>query len=191
MKKIVCAALAAVLCPLAASAGEISYTYLEGGVARVQQDAPPGFSDPRFDGAYLRGSVELGGGFYAFGEHARTELRNDFGFDVDLKRSQVGAGYAHGLNDRVDLTAELGYLGESLDWFDDDAGRASLGLRSQLGSRMEGWAKANYTDGDSFNGDVSATVGALYRFTPTWGLTGEAELNEHVDRVTLGIRANF
>jgi hypothetical protein len=191
MKKTLCAALVAVLSPLAASAGEISYTYVEGGVARVEFDAPPGFSDVRFDGGYLRGSVELGRGFYAFGEHARTEYETDSGFDFDMEQSLLGAGYAHGLNDRMDLITEVGYVDQDDGWWSQDGARASLGLRSQLGSRMEGWAKANYTDLEVSDGDISGTVGAMYKFNPTWGLTGEAELNEDANRVTLGIRASF
>jgi hypothetical protein len=177
--------------PFAASAAEISYTYVEGGATRSQQDAPPGYSDPRFDGAYLRGSVELGRGFYGFGEYARTELRDDFGLDLDGEHAQLGVGYAHGLNDRVDLVSEVSYLERDGLWWGQDGARASLGLRSQLGSRVEGWAKANYTDQQVSDGDLSATLGAMYKFNPTWGLTGEAELNELEDRISLGIRASF
>ena len=50
MNKTFFAAIVAALCPLAASAGEISYTYVEGGASRIQSDAPPGFNDMRVDG---------------------------------------------------------------------------------------------------------------------------------------------
>lgn len=189
MNKTFFAALAAALCPLAASAGEISYTYVEGGVTRVEQEAPPGYGDPRADGAYLRGSLEFGRGFYGFGEYARTELRG-FG-DVDFEQSQLGVGYAHGLSDRVDLVTEASYLDRDDTWWGQKGARASLGLRSQLGSRMEGWAKANYTDTQFSDRDLSASVGAMYKLNSTWGVTGEAELDEFDDRLSIGLRASF
>lgn len=191
MKKTLCAALVAVLSPVASMAGEISHTYVEAGAGRAVQDAPVGYSDARFDGAYLRGSVEVGRGVYGFGEYARSELRDDFGVDADLRRAQLGIGYARGVSDSTDVIVEGGYYGEDLEGWRRDGARGSVGLRTQFGSRVEGWAKGSYTDAGDYDGDLSAQVGALYRLNPTWGLTGEVDANEDANRYTLGVRASF
>lgn len=186
------AALAAALSPFAVSAGEISHTHVEAGVGRLRFDAPPGFRNSEFDGGYVRGSFELGRGFYAFGAHHRGELSDNFGFDIDQEETQVGIGYAHGMSATTDLVTELGYLGRGMGpGWDFDGTRASLGLRSQFGDRVEGWAKASYTDGHRADGDLSAQVGGLFRLTNTWGITGEVDADETANRYTLGVRASF
>lgn len=190
MKVHLIAALVAALSPLASAAGEVSHTYVEAGVGRTDFDVPAGFGEYAFDGGYLRGSLELGRGFYGFGAYARGRLDGDWGH-VDLDESQLGAGYAHALSDTTDLISELGYVGREFNDMRVDGLRGSVGVRGMLGARVEGWAKANYTDGGDFDGDLSAQAGALYRLTPRWGLTGEVEANEDANRYTLGVRASF
>lgn len=192
MKRLsVFAAIAAVLCPLAAPAAELSHTWVEAGVARQTFDVPSGLGgDIDVDGGYLRGEVELGRNLYGFGSHTRGTY-DEFGADLDLSETQLGIGYAHAVGDSTELLGEVGYLGRHGDIPDFDGGRVSAGVRTQFGDRVEGWAKASYTDGDYFDGDVSAQVGALVKLTPTWGVTGEVEAHEDANRYTLGVRASF
>ena len=56
---------------------------------------------------------------------------------------------------------------------------------------FEGWLKANYTDGDAYEGEFSATVGAQFKFNQTWGIVGEAEFGDSSSQYIVGVRASF
>lgn len=192
MKRLsVFAAIAAVLCPLTAPAAELGHTWVEAGVGRQTFDFPSSLGDDvDFDGGYVRGEVELSRNLYGFGGYSRGTYDDVLG-DVELSETRLGLGYAHAVSESTELLGEIGYLGRHGDIPDMDGGRISAGVRTQFGERVEGWARANYTDGDFFDGDVSAQVGALVKLTPTWGLTGEVEAHEDTHRYTLGLRASF
>ena len=51
--------------------------------------------------------------------------------------------------------------------------------------------QANYTDGSDFDGDFSGTIGAQYKFTQTWGMTGEVEFADGGETYLVGLRASF
>jgi hypothetical protein len=45
----------------------------------------------------------------------------------------------------------------------------------------QGLRKANYYDGNDFDGTWTGTVGAEYRFNPTWSVTAEVEHGDRID----------
>jgi hypothetical protein len=192
MKKVlVSAALAMALCPLAASAGDLSHTWVEAGASRLSFDMPSAMGyDFDFDGGYIRGSFAINENVYGFGGYARG-TNDTYGFDLDLSEMQAGIGYAHGLNERTELVTELGYFGSDMNGSEYNGARLSAGLRGQLGSRVEAWAKASYTDGNFQDGNVAAQVGGMLKLTPNWGITGEVDANQDANRYMLGVRASF
>lgn len=193
MKKQLALALALAVAPFAASAGELSYSYVEGGYARVNVDAG-GFGDFDFDGVQLRGSAAVADNVYLFGGYGSV-TNDDYGVDFDFTELQLGVGYRHELSIRADFIAEVGYLRQELeaqgDSIDAAGGRVSVGFRGALSDNFEGLVKASYTDGGDFDGDFSVTAGALVKFNPTWGLVGEIEAGEDVTKYLLGVRASF
>ena len=194
--------------PLAASAAPLSYTFVEGGYSKVHVDAND-LDSAEADGAYLRGSYDLGGGIYALASVARVSDSEDLGggyrLDVDLTGQELGLGYHQSMSDRVDFIAELAWVREKIDAeipgvdsVSDQAtgGRGAVGLRGAFTENLEGLLKANYYDGNDFDGTWTATVGAEYRFTPTWGVSAEVEHGDLIDdesttRYTIGVRASF
>ena len=46
-------------------------------------------------------------------------------------------------------------------------------------------------DGSDFTGDFSGTVGMQYKFSQTWGITGEAEFGDNGESYLVGLRASF
>jgi len=199
MKKHLVLALALAATPFAASAGELSYNYIEGGYARANVDVD-GVGDLDFDGFQLRGSAELGESFHLFGGYALT--RNDeAGVDVDFSEAQVGFGYHMDIAEHTDFLAEIAYLRQEIDAddfgsADATGGRVSLGLRGNFNDNFEGYVKASYNDGGDFDGSFSGLVGAQVKFNQTWGIVGEieaGELGEGVDatKYMIGLRASF
>ncbi len=181
MKRSLLALALVALVPFAAQADDkLSYTYVEADYLNVDGDA---------DGFGLRGSVEFGdSGMYGFGGYNKVEVDD---FDIDVDNYELGLGYAHDLSANTDLLSEVAYLNSDADGFDVDGWRASVGLRGSFTPDFEGLAKLNYVDGDQFDGDFSATLGAQYKFTPMWGLTGEVEVADNAEAYLVGVRASF
>jgi hypothetical protein len=191
--------------PLAASANETSYTYVEGGYARLNIDDSE-TSNPGLDGGYLRGSFAVGEQVHLFGGYGHVS--NDFnieGADVELtvKQAEFGVGYHMPFTERVDFTADIAYLRQEIeaeasfggvrasDEATSNGGRATLGLRGKPSARTEAWIKAGYIDGGDFEGDFVGTLGGQIKFNQTWGIVGEVELIEDSTQYLVGIRASF
>jgi hypothetical protein len=202
--------LAATSCAAAAEEGGLSYSYVEAGVAQSRVELPSlggdvSVDDVRANGGYLQGSVALGDAFHLFGAYRQGDddvavrYRNvKLGeAEFDLKQYEIGFGYHHTLSERVDWTGELSYVGTDVevdrggDFDRADDFRVSVGLRGNLASHFEGWAKINYTDGDAYDSEASATLGALVKFNQTWGIVGEAEFGSENRQFNLGVRASF
>ncbi|HLS83073.1 MAG TPA: diffusible signal factor-reguated Ax21 family protein [Arenimonas sp.] len=182
MKRSLIALSLAALLPLAAQADDkLSYTYVEADYVNIDNDA---------DGFGLRGSFEFGdSGFYGFG--AYNWIETDVG-SVDIDASELGFGYAHGLGENLDLIGEAAWQNVDVDGFGDaDGYRASVGLRGSISPKFEGLIKANYIDGDDVDGDFTGTIGAQYKFTRTWGITGEIEFGDDAETYLIGVRASF
>lgn len=195
MKKQLALAIALAAASFGTLAGELSYTFVEGGYSRTNLDFDG--TDVDFDGFALRGSAALGQSFYALGGYSSAS-NDDFGTDIDLEQSQIGLGFHHPLSQgvRADFIAEVSYLNveAKVAGFseDDEAYRGSVGVRGLMAENFEGLIKANYSDaGDAQDGEFSGTVGAQFKFNPTWGIVGEVELGEDVTQYLIGVRASF
>ena len=195
MKKQLALAIALAAASFGSIDGELSYSWVDGGYSRTNLDFSG--TDVDFDGFALRSSAELGQSFYVLGGYLSAS-NDDFGTDIDLNQSQIGFGFHHRLSEgvRADFIAEVSYLNAEAEvgGFSDDeeAYRGSIGVRGQMAENFEGLIKLNYSDaGDAQDGDVSGTVGAQFKFNPTWGLVGEVELGDDVTQYLLGVRASF
>jgi outer membrane autotransporter protein len=188
MKKTLFAlALAAVL-PLSAHAAEpakgLSYTWLEGDYIDV--DGGNGWG--------LRGSYDFGAsGLYGFGSWSKLDAdENDFDIDVgDVDANEFGLGWHHPVADNTDLLVEAAYRNYDAEVYRIDGARVSVGARSAMNDKLEGFVKANYYDKSDFDGDLTGTLGAQYKFTDMWGVTGEAEFGNGDKAFMLGARASF
>ena len=192
MKKSLTLALLLAAAPLAASAGELSYTYVEADFNRTNVDLDT--VDFDFDGYALRGSFEFGkSSLYAFGGYAAS-TNDDLGIDIDLNESQLGLGYHHTVSDNADFLAEISYVNAEVKVAgfseDADAYRASIGFRGEIAENFEGQLKVNYTDGDG-SSEFAPSFGVQWKFNQTWGLVGDAELGSDTKRDLVGIRASF
>ena len=186
MKRSLIALSLAALLPLSAQADDkLSYTYVEGGYINIDADGGVGA-----DGFGVRGSFEFGdSGFYGFGHYNQVEIDD---INVDLDNTEIGLGYAHGISNNADLISELAWNNVDVDGAGSiDGYRASVGVRGSFSENFEGLIKANYLDGDNADGDFTATLGAQYKFTQTWGITGEVEFGDGGETYMIGLRASF
>lgn len=210
MKKQLALALALALAPFAAAADALSYTFVEGGYAKVHADDAD-LDNPEADGAFLRGSYDFGSGVNVFGGVSRVsedfDLGDGFTLDLDVTQYELGLGYHQSMSERVDFIAEAAYLRLDIDaevpQVPDasasdvaNGGRVTIGLRGAMSDALEGWVKANYYDGGDFEGAFSGTVGVQFKFNATWGIVGEIEhgelvLSDQDTKYLVGVRASF
>jgi hypothetical protein len=169
-------------------------------------------------GAYGRASVSIGDTLYVLGDYRQGKDTTHFGleggaqtlrgsFDADVEQGSIGLGGHYAITDSTDLIGEVAYVRTRVKLHDvrfegfrgfetttdataDDA-RVSFGVRSNLGTRGEGWVLANYVDGDAYDSDFGVTAGGQLKFNQTWGLVGEAIVGSTNKEYRAGIRASF
>lgn len=182
MKKTLLIALLAAALPMgSALASEKSYTFVEGGYAKVSGDA---------DGLYVRGNYAFGtSGVYLTGEYANVEVDNT---NFDVKNYELGLGYAYTLNNRFDLIGEVARARTSTDFGAANGYRGSIGTRFDITRNFEGLAQLNHYNGIDYVADNSATVKARYKFGTNWGVDGGVEFdNDNNEIYKIGVSASF
>lgn len=232
MKKISLLALALTAASFGASAYDLGYNHVEVGYQQGSQHTKGSFATPyggvsvsnlRPKGYYVDGSVELGESpFYVFGNYARgTDTFTAHAVDERLRfrsaqqRYELGLGYHYAINPRLNLLAESSYINfqDKLTWehltersHGNDL-RFAFGVDSMLTESLEGWAKLNYTKGDSMlkevrdvngnytghtsDGKIGTSLGMQYKFNSVWGVTGQADFASGANGYKVGVRASF
>jgi hypothetical protein len=215
MRKTLLLAAIVAAAPFAVSANDLSYTYVEGGYAKLHMDDSQ-FNDPEGDGGYIRGSFAIAEQVHLFGGFGRVSddftvnaldigagVDIDVNVDAEIRSAEFGIGYHMPFTERLDFTADLAYLRQEYkvtasiagvsdsDKVDAKGGRATLGLRGKPSPRTEAWIKAGYIDGGDFEGDFVGNLGGQIKFSKTWGLVGEVEVIEDSTRYLVGVRASF
>lgn len=209
MMKKIALALALAGTSFAATAGEMSYSYVEGGYVRTHID-----SLGNGDGFGVDGSVAVHKNIHVFGGYS-SQSASEYGIDVDLQHTRLGVGFNTSLNDRADFIARAAYERAEMDVdvpgfgsFDGNADGWSLesGFRGTLSvdGDIEGWLLAGYarldsaevenieldtagSDDDEFYG----RAGMLFKFNPTWGVVAEGRFANDANQVMVGLRASF
>lgn len=187
-----------------------AYTYIEAGAARMAVSMY-GFRE-HANGGYARASVALADNLYLFGGYdrvTRTLSDGSQSVKVAIEQGEIGLGASLALSPRVDFISELSAvrlgarLSARLDMLDGEkvsgrdhlsAAKWMLGARARPADNLELWAKAGYLrveDNWLIGNSMVESLGAQYRFTPVWGLVGEAEFYEGVRFYRLGVRASF
>lgn len=228
MKKAILVALALSATSLTAAAGEsqLSYNNVEFGYTQNKinthvngtiDGTRVSMSETRPKGYYLNGSVELGSSpFYVFGGYTRgtdtltTHINNQrLRPHVTDSQFNVGLGYYYAINPRMNLVAETSYLynrvsarleGASASDRADDL-RFAFGVDAMMTDKLEGWAKINYTKGDSTqyeelakdrsHGNLGTNLGMQFKFNQTWGIVGQANFGKGTSGYNIGVRASF
>ena len=201
-RSLIALGLLAIL-PVAASASDLSYNYVEGGYTRINGIGP------KVDGGAINGSIALGSRFHVFGGYESLEFPGQMAvigggttirsFDVDVDSWNLGFGYNHSLTQSTDLVARLGYRDSE---FDSPFGGSSVGLktyftevgaRSQLMPNLEGYLYTGYekTDGTGQSGDYYGRLGGQYNFNPSWGLVADARFGDGAEQYFIGPRFSF
>ncbi len=191
MKRILLAALATAILPLAAQAGDLSYSYLQGGYDYTNSDS--GHNSHGWGGT---GSVALGQNFQVFGGGSRVSHDH---LDAISNVWNLGGGFHTAISDRTDFVADVDYRQATLEGRSGDARAYSgeLGVRSALAPHFEGWAMAGYANshndnlGHNNSEKLFGKLGGQYKFDKNWGLVGVATVSHNGESYFVGPRFSF
>jgi Ax21 family sulfation-dependent quorum factor len=185
MKRILLAVLVTAALPLAAQAGDLSYSYLEGGYYATDIN-----NLPNAHGWGGAGSVAVGENFNLSGGWARQDFDHS---NVSFDDWHVGGGFHNPVNTTTDLVANAGYRNLSINGLSGDIKTYSgeVGVRSALAPQFEGWVLAGYEDGKNINGSFYGKLGGQYKIAKGWGLVGEAKFSKDINTYFVGPRFSF
>jgi Ax21 family sulfation-dependent quorum factor len=172
--------------PLAASAADLDYSYLEGGYVDF------GVSDgPDAEGWLIGGSAAITDHVHLYGSYLQADIDNSNIFEADVAR--FGVGWNTGISDNSDLVVRANYLdlGSNFPGADSDGYEAEVGVRSGFSERFETYAAAGYIDSGRGSGDLYGKLGAQYKFSPRWGVVADATLSDDANQYFVGPRLSF
>jgi len=186
-RTVLFAAIAAAFVPGVVLA-DMNYTNLE--VNYLDLEVGDGFT-VNGDGFELAGSFELNDQFHLYGSWQDQSL--DFG--IDGRTMELGAGWSHGFNDKLDFVGTLSYVDAELEAAGNTASDDGLaiggGIRSRLGESFEIDAGLKYVDFDESGSDTGLSLGARYYFNDSMALGASMDSNDNADTLRLGFRWEF
>lgn len=197
MKKLLMLGLLAA--PLAAFADGLSYNYLEGGYSKAtQRDGDE--NDRDADGYYGKASGKIAEQVYLYGDYRHYSTDKVAGSYAETDQANIGIGVRFPVAERLDLTvgggasfAQISPKGPSSSLFSDE---------DDTGYFVEGGARALLTPALEVNGGMRYTkvfdesettglVGAVFNFTPSFGVSGGYEFGDSTNAYLVGARLNF
>lgn len=186
MKRTAIALLAALAAaPIAANAGDLSYTWLEAGYLRAD---PDGFGAE--SGFGVRGSGAITDNLHVFGGFDRVSIDLPDG-DFDLDQFRLGLGYNTPISDNVDFVGRVAYERiDANDIADGNGFSVEAGVRGAISANFEGSAALRYTDIEDGD-DTQLVLGGQYKFNPTWGINAEVAVGSDGNTIFVGPRASF
>lgn len=152
---------------VAAPGQQMSYSYIEGGLSRVNIDPGSGFRTVNDTGFNFRGSAQFSQSVYGIGSWDRWEIGN---LDADLFK--LGLGFRAALSPNLDWFAEGSWTHIDIESFGTENGvRGDLGVRGIVNEWLQARAFGGYNaDGPEGNSFVFG-ADALITFTPTVGVS--------------------
>lgn len=176
-RSLIAIGLAAALPFAAANAAEgISYNFVEAGYAATDIDLDA-------DGFGINGSVAIHPNFHLFGAYSNQDIDHS---SADFDQWRIGVGYNHEISRNADLVTRIAYekfdagrnaLGYRID---PDGYSVEVGVRGAMLPNFEGHAFVGYEDYSSddlyeYEDDFYGRLGAVWKFTPNWGLSGDVK----------------
>jgi hypothetical protein len=185
--KVMLGSLMLAVAPLAATADDMSYSFVDAAYVSTDIDGV----GPSADGFAVRGSVGFAQNWFAVAEYGSQSVQG-----IDIEVIGVGFGGHYGLTEQLDLVGSLGYIEVNLDApgglnADDDGYTFDLGLRGRVTEGVELEGGARYTDLSEGGDDTSLFVGGRFHFNKTWAVGAEYQSGDDSSSILAYVRANF
>lgn len=191
MRKFVWA-IAALAGMASAHAGDLSYTYAEGGLGQVDMD-----SIDTGDAYFIGGSLGFADRWFGFAEYSTSSF-DVSGVSADLDEYQIGFGGHFAMTDSVDFVGKLAYVDESVDASaggvsasaDENGYMLSAGVRGHVVEKFDLMGSVDYLDiGDST--DTGLSLRGLYEFTDMFSLGARVGFSDDVTSYGMFARFSF
>lgn len=193
--------LAIATAPAVQAKGEgLSYTYVEGRLAHVQVDAGSSDLTVSGKGGGIAGSLAFGQtGLFATASHDIADS-DAAGFDLDVRRSSLGLGYALAIDERLHLVLDAKALRikgkDGSASVREDGWQATVGLRSMLSQDVEASIKAGLIDVDGrdwvfYDRNAIVELGARWHIDGMWSVGLDAAFTRDERNAMLGLRAQW
>lgn len=201
MKKLMAASALAILSASAFAAPDtgLSYSYLGGGYLKGT-DRYGDANDYDLDGYFAEGSFKLNKNVYLFGEYRNAKTDTVAGSHFESDAIHYGLGAIIPVSDRFDIDA----AGAGVHVSTKPRGNAAAFLSKQEedGYLLQGLARYKLLPALEVNGgmrysdvgeedETTGLVGAVFNFTPAFGVTGRYEFGDNLNTYTVGGRFNF
>ena len=199
MKPLLLASSLALL-PLASLAQDLSYNYIEGGYTKATLE--DGDSDDfDFDGFSVAGSGRVAENLFIFGDYRYLESDTVAGTRADYNSGRIGLGAILPINPKFHINAGGGVTLAKFDYEGAGSG-ATPDDNDDTGYFLQALARAKVLPALEINGgyryekvfdesESTGLVGAVFNFTPAFGVLGNYEFGDGTDRYTLGARLSF
>jgi hypothetical protein len=185
-------AIAALAGMASAHAGDLSYTYAEGGLGQVDMD-----SIDTGDAYFIGGSLGFADRWFGFAEYSTSSF-DVSGVSADLDEYQIGFGGHFAMTDSVDFVGKLAYVDESVDASaggvsasaDENGYMLSAGVRGHVVEKFDLMGSVDYLDiGDST--DTGLSLRGLYEFTDMFSLGARVGFSDDVTSYGMFARFSF
>jgi hypothetical protein len=189
LAKVVVGSAMLALAPLAASAADMSYSFVDVGYIETDID---GVSD-KADGFALRGSVGFAQNWFVLAEYVAQSVSE---FDVDIDTISVGFGGHYGINENLDVVGKLAYTEVDLSApggldASDDGFFLEAGLRGRVADAVELEGGLRYVDFSDGGDDTGFYVAGRYHFNAMWAVGAEYRSADDASSWLAGVRVSF
>ena len=171
--------------PGIAGAGNLSYTFLEGGYGEVDIDDP----DIDGDGWAVGGSVGVTDWVHLYANYQTVDFDN---LDAELDQWGAGVGVSVPVGDRADIVGEIGYINSTLDTFfgdiDDDGYSVSAAIRGRVADPFELAGGVTYADLDDAGDDTTFFASARYYFVESFAVGAGYSVGDDVSSWLISLR---
>ena len=186
--KLIGAVASALLVPSISSA-EFVYTNIQASFVDVELSS--GFASLNGDGYRFEGSIDLNEKFFLQGELEEQS----FDFGIDGSTLEVGVGYHHSFSSTFDFVGTASFVQADVDvrgfGADDDGIQLGGGVRTRMTDAFEVEASLQYRNMDEGGSDTGIELLGRYYFTDRYAFFLETDLDDNVDTLSFGFRAEF
>ncbi|HEY5623505.1 MAG TPA: hypothetical protein VIV14_07065 [Gammaproteobacteria bacterium] len=144
------------------------------------------------DGYRFAGDLSLTEHFFLLGSWEER----DFGAGIDGSALELGGGFNHTVNPDLDIVVKGSYIDADVDGpgpgsLNDDGLGVAGGVRTRLGGSFQLAAMLRWVDMDRGGSDTGVELSGRYYFRERFAVGLKANLDDDVDSISIGFRADF